>query len=105
MRAFIEHKLHALDPVQRLYYMGPMFRYERPQKGRYRQFHQIGAEVTGVTAPPPPPAHEPAHEPALTGAARAPAPACRPAPPPSLERPRPLLRAPAPTTAADVVPG
>lgn len=48
MRAFIEHKLHALDPVQRLYYMGPMFRYERPQKGRYRQFHQIGAEVTGV---------------------------------------------------------
>ena len=51
MRAFIEHKLHALDPVQRLYYMGPMFRYERPQKGRYRQFHQIGAEVTGVSAP------------------------------------------------------
>ena len=51
MRAFIEHKLHALDPVQRLYYMGPMFRYERPQKGRYRQFHQIGAEVTGVAAP------------------------------------------------------
>jgi histidyl-tRNA synthetase len=48
MRAFIEHKLHALDPVQRLYYMGPMFRYERPQKGRYRQFHQIGAEITGV---------------------------------------------------------
>jgi histidyl-tRNA synthetase len=51
MRAFIEHKLHAIDPVQRLYYMGPMFRYERPQKGRYRQFHQIGAEVTGVAAP------------------------------------------------------
>jgi histidyl-tRNA synthetase len=51
MRAFIEHKMHALDPVARLYYMGPMFRYERPQKGRYRQFHQIGAEITGVTAP------------------------------------------------------
>ena len=51
MRAFIEHKMHALDPVARLYYMGPMFRYERPQKGRYRQFHQIGAEVTGVAAP------------------------------------------------------
>ena len=51
MRAFIEHKLHALDPVHKLYYMGPMFRYERPQKGRYRQFHQIGAEVTGVTNP------------------------------------------------------
>ena len=51
MRAFIEHKLHAIDPVTKLYYMGPMFRYERPQKGRYRQFHQIGAEVTGVTNP------------------------------------------------------
>ena len=51
MRAFIEHKMHALDPVARLYYMGPMFRYERPQKGRYRQFHQIGAEITGVAAP------------------------------------------------------
>lgn len=51
MRAFVEHKLYAQDPVARLYYMGPMFRYERPQKGRYRQFHQIGAEVTGVTSP------------------------------------------------------
>ncbi len=51
MRAFIEHKLYANDPVAKLYYLGPMFRYERPQKGRYRQFHQIGAEVTGVTDP------------------------------------------------------
>lgn len=51
MRAFIEHKLHAVDPIAKLYYMGPMFRYERPQKGRYRQFHQIGAEVTGVSDP------------------------------------------------------
>lgn len=51
MRAYIEHKLYAQDPVSKLYYMGPMFRYERPQKGRYRQFHQIGAEVTGVTDP------------------------------------------------------
>ena len=51
MRAFIEHKLYAADPVAKLYYMGPMFRYERPQKGRYRQFHQIGAEVAGVTDP------------------------------------------------------
>ena len=51
MRAFIEHKMYALDPVARLYYMGPMFRYERPQKGRYRQFHQIGCELTGVAAP------------------------------------------------------
>jgi histidyl-tRNA synthetase len=51
MRAFIEHKLYAADPVAKLYYLGPMFRYERPQKGRYRQFHQIGCEVTGVTDP------------------------------------------------------
>ncbi|MCF6179793.1 MAG: histidine--tRNA ligase [Geopsychrobacter sp.] len=51
MRAFIQHKLHNLDPVNKLYYMGPMFRYERPQKGRYRQFHQIGAEVIGVENP------------------------------------------------------
>ena len=40
MRAFIQHKLHALDPVSKLYYIGPMFRHERPQKGRYRQFHR-----------------------------------------------------------------
>jgi len=51
MRAFIEHKLYAADPVNKLFYMGAMFRYERPQKGRYRQFHQIGAEVTGVQNP------------------------------------------------------
>jgi len=51
MRALIEHKLYALDTVAKLYYLGPMFRYERPQKGRYRQFHQIGAEVTGVNDP------------------------------------------------------
>ncbi|MDT8441064.1 MAG: histidine--tRNA ligase [Desulfuromonadales bacterium] len=51
MRAFIQHKLHAVDPVSKLYYIGPMFRHERPQKGRYRQFHQIGAEVIGVDDP------------------------------------------------------
>lgn len=51
MRAYIEHKMHAQDQLAKLYYLGPMFRYERPQKGRYRQFHQIGAEVTGVTDP------------------------------------------------------
>nr|WP_305045758.1 histidine--tRNA ligase [Geoalkalibacter sp.] len=51
MRAFIEHKLYAADPVAKLYYMGPMFRYERPQKGRYRQFHQIGVEAVGVDDP------------------------------------------------------
>jgi len=48
MRAFIQNQLHALDPVAKLYYLGPMFRYERPQKGRYRQFHQIGVEALGV---------------------------------------------------------
>ena len=51
MRSFIQHRLHALDAVTKLYYLGPMFRYERPQKGRYRQFHQIGAEVIGVEDP------------------------------------------------------
>jgi histidyl-tRNA synthetase len=51
MRAFIEHKLYAQDPVTKMYYLGPMFRYERPQKGRYRQFHQIGVEITGVHDP------------------------------------------------------
>ena len=51
MRALIEHKLYATDTINKLYYMGAMFRYERPQKGRYRQFHQIGAEVIGVQNP------------------------------------------------------
>ena len=51
VRAFIEHSIYARDPVSRLYYMGPMFRYERPQKGRYRQFYQIGAEVFGIENP------------------------------------------------------
>ena len=48
MRAFIQNRLYTLDPVSKLFYMGPMFRYERPQKGRYRQFHQLGVEVLGV---------------------------------------------------------
>lgn len=48
MRAFIQNRLYSLDSVSKLFYMGPMFRYERPQKGRYRQFHQLGAEVIGV---------------------------------------------------------
>ncbi len=51
MRSYIEHKMYAQDPVAKLYYLGPMFRYERPQKGRYRQFHQIGAEVIGIEDP------------------------------------------------------
>jgi histidyl-tRNA synthetase len=44
-RAYIEHGMHALTQPVKMYYMGPMFRRERPQKGRYRQFYQIGAEV------------------------------------------------------------
>ena len=47
IRAYIEHRLDQLPGVQKLYYMGPMFRRERPQKGRYRQFYQIGAEAIG----------------------------------------------------------
>jgi histidyl-tRNA synthetase len=50
-RAYLEHQMHAFDPVAKLYFMGPMFRYERPQKGRYRQFHQIDTEVFGVDSP------------------------------------------------------
>jgi len=51
MRSFIQHKLFNQDQVSKLYYLGPMFRYERPQKGRYRQFHQIGAEIIGIDDP------------------------------------------------------
>ena len=51
VRAFIEHALHAKGSVQRLWYTGPMFRYERPQAGRQRQFHQIGVEVIGSADP------------------------------------------------------
>ena len=51
-RSYIENKLYADKlPVKKLYYMGPMFRYERPQKGRYRQFAQFGAEAFGSTSP------------------------------------------------------
>ncbi|MFJ3004697.1 histidine--tRNA ligase [Serratia liquefaciens] len=50
VRAGIEHGL-LYNQEQRLWYVGPMFRYERPQKGRYRQFHQLGAEVFGLQGP------------------------------------------------------
>ena len=50
MRAALEHNLFAEGP-QRLYYVGPIFRYERPQKGRYRQAHQFGVECTGYAGP------------------------------------------------------
>ena len=48
VRAFIEHGMDRLSPPVKLWYMGPMFRYERPQAGRQRQFHQIGVEIFGV---------------------------------------------------------
>jgi histidyl-tRNA synthetase len=51
-RAYIEHGMQALPQPVKLYYMGPMFRRERPQKGRYRQFYQIGAEVLGGSDAP-----------------------------------------------------
>jgi len=51
-RAYIEHNMQALPGNQKLYYIGPMFRRERPQKGRYRQFYQIGAEVLGQSDAP-----------------------------------------------------
>ncbi len=51
VRAYIQHSLHTQGGVQRLWYCGPMFRYERPQKGRQRQFHQIGVEVLGSADP------------------------------------------------------
>jgi histidyl-tRNA synthetase len=47
MRAYIEHRLDQVPGVKKFYYMGPMFRRERPQKGRFRQFYQIGAEAIG----------------------------------------------------------
>jgi len=52
VRAYIEHGMHTLPGNVKLYYIGPMFRRERPQKGRYRQFYQIGAEVLGASEAP-----------------------------------------------------
>lgn len=51
VRAFVENKLYGQGQISKLYYMGPMFRYEKPQKGRFRQFHQYGAEVLGSESP------------------------------------------------------
>jgi histidyl-tRNA synthetase len=51
VRAYIQHRMYAIDSVQKLYTIGPMFRRERPQKGRYRQFYQINAEAFGVASP------------------------------------------------------
>ncbi len=51
MRAFIENGLHRTGGITKFWYQGPMFRYDRPQAGRYRQFHQFGAEAIGHAGP------------------------------------------------------
>jgi histidyl-tRNA synthetase len=51
VRAFLENNLARERPIAKFYYIGPMFRYERPQKGRFRQFHQFGTEVLGSDDP------------------------------------------------------
>lgn len=51
VRSYIMHGMHSLSQPVKLYYIGPMFRYESPQKGRYRQFHQFGVEVLGEASP------------------------------------------------------
>ncbi|MBD1881878.1 histidine--tRNA ligase [Coleofasciculus sp. FACHB-T130] len=51
VRSYIEHALDVKSGIQRLWYLGPMFRYEAPQKGRQRQFHQLGVEVLGTADP------------------------------------------------------
>ena len=51
MRAYLENGLYRRGGVAKFYYLGPMFRYDRPQAGRYRQFHQIGAEAIGTSNP------------------------------------------------------
>jgi histidyl-tRNA synthetase len=51
VRAYVEHNLETALPFVKLYTIGPMFRHERPQKGRYRQFHQLNVEVFGVSDP------------------------------------------------------
>jgi histidyl-tRNA synthetase len=51
VRSYIEHKMHGQNPLTKLYYFGPMFRYERPQAGRFRQFYQIGVEAMGSSSP------------------------------------------------------
>jgi len=51
MRSFVEKKLHTQPGLHKYFYIGPMFRYERPQAGRYRQHHQFGAEAIGIGSP------------------------------------------------------
>lgn len=51
VRAYLENKLYAEQPVTKLFYIGSMFRFDRPQKGRFREFHQFGVEVLGEQSP------------------------------------------------------
>ncbi len=51
VRAYLEHKLYGDGAVQKFFYIGSMFRYDRPQAGRYREFHQFGVEVMGASSP------------------------------------------------------
>jgi len=51
VRAYIQHRLYLKNPIQKLFAIGPMFRHERPQKGRFRQFHQIDVEILGDPGP------------------------------------------------------
>ena len=51
VRAYLEAGLHKSDPIVKWFYNGPMYRYEAPQKGRYREFHQVGAEIFGIRNP------------------------------------------------------
>ncbi len=51
VRAYIENSLINLGSPQKFFYIGPMFRYEKPQSGRYREFYQIGAEIFGTDYP------------------------------------------------------
>jgi glycyl-tRNA synthetase (class II) len=51
VRAYIQHRLYQDSPLQKVFMIGPVFRHERPQKGRFRQFHQIDAEIFGDPGP------------------------------------------------------
>lgn len=51
VRSYVQHKMYSTSSLTKLYYFGPMFRYERPQKGRSRQFYQLGAEAIGISSP------------------------------------------------------
>lgn len=51
VRAYLEAGLHKSDPIVKWFYNGPMYRHEAPQKGRYREFHQVGAEIFGIRSP------------------------------------------------------